>query len=181
MEGAGEAGTPCTSAEGEEEGQSAAPDTLTTMPLAQQLCLTAAFVFFFTGLLTGIWKYRHMARTLEAVAPAYVDIAHRSSLLYSFAALLLGEFAARSVFPAWVNAAAAAAALTFFALAIGTYVVHGVLRDTDNQLRRPHRIGAVLLPPWLTGAFMALLILAEVGGALVLGIGALIGIWQPAV
>lgn len=150
------------------------------MPLAQQLCLTAAFIFFITGLLTGIWKYRHMARSRDALAPAYVDIAHRSSLLYSFAALLLGEFAARSVFPAGVNTAAAAAALTFFALAIGTYVVHGVLRDTDNQLRRPHRLGAYLLPPWLTAAFMALLILAELGGALVLGVGALFGVWQGA-
>lgn len=150
------------------------------MSLAQQLCLTAAFGFFVTGLVTGIWKYWHMARTPDAVAPDYVDIAHRSSLLYSFAALLLGEFAARSVFPAGVNAAAAAAALTFFALAIGTYVVHGVLRDTDNQLRRPHRLGAYLLPPWLTGAFMALLILAELGGALVLGVGALLGVWQGA-
>lgn len=150
------------------------------MPFAQQLCLTAAFVFFMTGLITGIWKYRHMARTPDAVAPAYVDIAHRSSLLYSFAALLLGEFAARSVFPAEVNALAAAAALTFFALAIGTYVMHGILRDTDNQLRRPHRLGTYLLPPWLTGVFMSLLILAELGGALVLGLGALLGIWQGA-
>jgi hypothetical protein len=147
------------------------------MPLAQQISLTAAFLFFLTGLLTGIWKYLHMARSQEATAPAYVDIAHRSSLLYSFAALLLGEFAARSVFPAWVNVGAAAAALTFFALAIGTYVVHGFLRDTDNQLRRPHRLGSLLLPAWVTGAFMALLILAEVGGTLVLGVGAMLSIW----
>src|SRR5690606_39901295 len=69
-----------------------------------------------------------------------------------------------SVLPEWVNAAAALAALSFFAFAIGTYVLHGLLQDTDNQLRRPHRLGQRLLPPWLTGAFMLLLIVGEVGG-----------------
>ncbi len=147
------------------------------MSFAQQISLTFAFVFFLTGLLTGIWKYLHMARSPDATAPVYVDIAHRSALLYSFAALLLGVFASHSVFPDVVNTVAALAALTYFALAIGTYVLHGMLRDTDNQLRRPHRIGALLLPPWVSATFMGLLILAEVGGTLVLGIGAMLSIW----
>lgn len=147
------------------------------MSLAEKICLSAAFLFFMTGLLTGIWKYRHMARSEEATAPVYVDIAHRSSLLYSFAALLLAAFSAHSVFEAWVNTLAALAALLFFAFAIATYIVHGLLQDTDNQLRRPHRLGKRLLPAWVTGLFMTLLIVGEVGGALVLGTGALIGIW----
>ncbi|WP_246065474.1 hypothetical protein [Hydrocarboniclastica marina] len=145
--------------------------------LAEKLCLTAAFVFFMTGLLTGIWKYRCMARSENAVAPRYVDIAHRSSLMYSFAALLLGWFAGYSAYPDWLNSVAAASALGFFALAIGTYIVHGVLRDTGNQFRKPHRLGRSTLPAWVIHAFMIVLIVAEVGGSLVLGSGALIAIW----
>lgn len=148
------------------------------MSLAEKICLSAAFLFFMTGLLTGIWKYRHMARSEDASSPIYVDIAHRSSLLYSFAALLLAAFSGYSVLAAWINVVAAVSALAFFAFAIGTYVLHGLLQDTDNQLRRPHRLGNRLLPPWMTGLFMVLLIVAEVGGALVLGTGAMLGIWK---
>ena len=147
------------------------------MSLAEKICLSDAFLFFMTGLLTGIWKYRHMAKSADASSPVYVDIAHRSSLLYSFAALLLAAFSAHSVFAGWVNTIAALAALVFFAFAIATYIIHGLLQDTDNQLRRPHRLGKRLLPPWLIGAFMTLLIVGEVGGALVLGTGAMLGIW----
>lgn len=147
------------------------------MSLAEKICLSAAFVFFMTGLVTGIWKYRHMARSEDATSPVYVDIAHRSSLLYSFAALLLAAFSAHSVFAGWVNTIAALAALVFFAFAIATYVIHGLLQDTDNQLRRPHRLGKRLLPAWVTGLFMTLLIVGEVGGALVLGTGAMLGVW----
>ena len=60
------------------------------------------------------------------------------------------------------------AALAFFALAIATYVIHGILRDTDNRLRRPHRLGRRKLPTWATGLFMGLLIAGEVVGTLVL-------------
>lgn len=148
------------------------------MSLAEKICLSAAFLFFMTGLLTGIWKYRHIARSEDATSPVYVDIAHRSSLLYSFAALLLAAFSDHSVLADWVNTTAAVAALVFFAFAIGTYVIHGLLQDTDNQLRRPHRLGKRLLPPWVTGFFMLLLIIGEVGGALVLGTGAMIGVWN---
>lgn len=147
------------------------------MSLAEKICLSAALIFFMTGLITGIWKYRHMARSADATAPAYVNIAHRSSLMYSFAALLLAAFSAHSVFPAMVNTVAAVAALAFFAFAIGTYVIHGLLQDTDNQLRRPHRLGRQVLPSWMTAVFMLLLIMAEVGSTLVLGVGAMLGIW----
>src|SRR5690606_40265044 len=69
------------------------------MSLAEKLCLSAAALFFITGLLTGVWKYACMARSPRAAAPRYVDIAHRSSLMYSFAAMLLGWFAGYSVYP----------------------------------------------------------------------------------
>jgi len=147
------------------------------MSIAEKVCLTFAFVFFLTGLLTGVWKYWHMARSDDASAPTYVDIAHRSSLLYSFAAILLGQLAAVSAFSDPVNTLAALAALVFFALAITAYIVHGILRDTDNQLRRPHVLGAFTLPDWSMTLAMLLLIAGEVGGFVVLGSGAMIGLW----
>ena len=107
----------------------------------------------------------------------YVDITHRSSLLYSFAAILLAKFAELSVFPDIVNTVSALAVLIFFAAAIFTYIVHGVLNDTNNQLEKPHKVGHKHLPTWLTPVFMILLIVAEVGGSAVLGIGALLSIW----
>lgn len=39
------------------------------MTLAEKLCLTSAFIFFMTGLFTGIWKYRCIATSPKAAAP----------------------------------------------------------------------------------------------------------------
>lgn len=147
------------------------------MTLAEKYCITAAFIFFMTGLLSGVWKYRLMTQGVSHQARYYVDITHRSSLLYSFAALLLAKFAELSVWSAPVNSLAALSALTFFAAAIVTYMVHGVLKDTDNQLQKPHKVAHFLLPTWLIPSFMVLLIIAEIGGSVMLGVGALMSIW----
>lgn len=147
------------------------------MSLAEKLCITAAFVFLMTGLLTGIWKYHCMSTSTNATAPNYVNVAHRSSLMYSFAALVLAYLASLSVLPAMVNTVSAAAALGFFAFAIISYIVHGVLRDTSNQFRKPHRLGPHHLPGWFMSQSMILLIIAEVGGSAVLGVGAMMAIW----
>lgn len=138
---------------------------------AVRLCLLAAGLFFLTGLLTGAWKYWHIARSANATSPVYVDIAHRASLMYSFASILLAQFAALSVWPPRVNLIAAALPLAFFALAIGGYVIHGILRDTDNQLLKPHRLGAATVPPVMIAAFMWALMAAEIGGFVVLFAG----------
>lgn len=140
---------------------------------AVRLCLLAAGLFFLTGLLTGIWKYLHIARSAQATAPVYVDIAHRTALLYSFAALLLAVFAHLSAWDDRVDCWAAAVPLAFFAAAIGGYVLHGWLRDTDNQFLAPHRIGSVPVPAAGLHSFMWLLVLGEIGGFLVLFTGAL--------
>jgi hypothetical protein len=94
---------------------------------------------FLTGLITGVWKYRAMFASPEATAPVYVDICHRASLMYAFACLVLAEFAGLSAWNATVNLIATATPILFFALAVASYAIHGFLRDTDNQLQRPHR------------------------------------------
>lgn len=138
---------------------------------AVKLCVVASGVFFMAGLLTGAWKYFHIAHSADAVAPAYVDIAHRAALLYSFAALLLAVFATLSAWSATVDLLAAALPLAFFAFAIGSYVLHGLLRDTDNQLRRPHRLGPATVHPVAIAGFMWALMAAEIGGFAVLFAG----------
>lgn len=144
---------------------------------ADTLCLLAAGVFFSSGLLTGWWKYRCMATSPEAVAPVYVDIAHRTSLMYSFSALLLREFVPYSPLGPTGTLWAVAAPLLFFAISIQIYIVHGFLRDTDNQLRRPHRLGGATLPGFAIHGFMVLLALAEIGGFGVLLYGFLISVF----
>lgn len=143
---------------------------------AVRLCVVSAGVFFLLGLLTGAWKYWHIARSPEAKSPVYVDLAHRAALLYSFAALLLAVFAGLSTWSATVNLIAAALPLAFFALAIGGYVLHGLLRDTDNQFEKPHRVGPMTLHPALLAGFMWALMAAEIGGFLVLFVGFLRGV-----
>ena len=138
---------------------------------AVRLCLLAAGVFFLVGLLTGAWKYWHIARSPTATSPVYVDIAHRAALLYSFASILLAQFAALSVWSPQVNLIAAALPLGFFALAIGGYVIHGLLRDTDNQFLKPHRLGPATVHPAMLTAFMWALMAAEIGGFVVLFAG----------
>ena len=128
--------------------------------------LSAAGLIFLLALILGIWKYRQMATSPDHLAHPYVDIAHRSALLYSFATLLVAVFVELSALPAWVNAAAAATIITFFVGAIGSYILHGAKRDTTNQLSQPGRSIHVA---------MVALIVAEIGGFAVLLAGFLKG------
>lgn len=138
---------------------------------AANLCLLAAGIYFLTGMLTGVWKYRCMATDAEARTPVYVDIAHRTALMYSFAAILLREFVPFSPLSPAATVWAVGLPLLFFGSAIFIYIVHGVLRDTDNQLRKPHRLGKATLPGGLITLYMWLLIAGEIGGFLVLFAG----------
>lgn len=145
-----------------------------TLSPAVALAVLASGFFLMVGLLTGIWKYMAIMRSEKARAPYYVDIAHRASLLYASAALILAALAYFSVWSDTVNWWAVVANVVYFVLAIGTYMIHGALKDTDNQLRRPHRLGPMSLPRVLIQLFMWSLIIAELGGTLVL----LVGAWQ---
>lgn len=128
--------------------------------------LLAAAAMFLWALLLGVWKYRQMAESEDALAHPYVDTAHRAALLYSFALLLVATFVELSGFSTLVNLLAAGAMAFYFFAAVVGYAVHGWRRDTDNQFRDPVRG---------THAFMATLIVAEIGGWLVLVAGFLSG------
>ena len=131
--------------------------------------------FFLVGLLTGLWKYRHIAASPGAAAPASVDICHRASLMYAFACLVLAEFARLSRWPDPINTLAVAGPVLFFGLAVLGYVVHGLLEDTDNQLAPPHRLGRGHLHPAAVSGFIYLLATFEIGGFAVLFAGYLRG------
>jgi hypothetical protein len=141
------------------------------MASAEKLALLASGVFFLNALLTGTWKYLQIRTSPDALAHPYTDIAHRASLLYSFAALLLARFVELSPYSNTVELWAVALPLLFFAGAIVAYMIHGALRDTDNQLRTPHVLGSRTLSPASMTAWMVALIVAEIGGFLVLFVG----------
>lgn len=130
---------------------------------ASTLSLTSAGVFFLWGLLFGAWKYACIARSPEAQAPPYVDVAHRAALLYSFACMLLAQMTRASAWSNAVNLAATLVLVFYFAASVLSYAVHGALRDTDNQLKRPHRLGRKTIGNRVMLAFMVSLIVAEVG------------------
>jgi hypothetical protein len=128
--------------------------------------LLSAAAMFLWALLLGVWKYRQIVASQESHAHPYVDIAHRAALLYSFALLLVATFVELSGWSTLVNLLAAGAMSIYFYAAVAGYAIHGWRRDTDNQFRDP--IAG-------THAFMASLIVAEIGGWLVLIAGFLKG------
>lgn len=138
------------------------------MEPAAKLAVFAAGVFFLNALITGAWKYVQIRSSDDAQAHPYIDTAHRASLLYSFAALLLARFAELSAFSDTVELLAVTMPVVFFGGAIMSYMLHGALRDTDNQFRKPHALGMGFVSPAMMTAFMSALIVAEIGGFLVL-------------
>lgn len=143
------------------------------MMSAADLSLVSAGVFLLVGMLTGCWKYLHMMKSENATAPYYVDICHRTALMYSFACIVLQQLALRSEWSNAVNLFAVGFPIAFFASAVFGYAVHGWLQDTDNQLARPHKLGSREVSSTTVHRYMLLLILAEVGGLLVLIAGVL--------
>jgi hypothetical protein len=121
--------------------------------------LLADAMMFLIALLFGVWKYDQIASTESHKAHIYVDIAHRAALLYSFALLLIATFVQLSGFSELVNLLAAGAMTFYFFASVATYATHGWREDTDNQFRDPVRG---------THAYMVTLIIAEIGGWLVL-------------
>lgn len=133
---------------------------------AAQLAWLSAGAFYFSGLVTGVWKYWETATRESARSHRYVSVAHQASFIHGFACLILGHLAAGSVYSAATNFWAVAVSVLFFALAVLTYVVHGILQDTTNQFQRPHRLGPVTLPNGFIVLFMCILTVALFGSFL---------------
>mgnify|MGYP007125815776 CR=1 FL=1 len=131
-----------------------------TLGLDTRLTLLAAGLIFLLALLLGAWKYRQMATSPDRLAHPYVDIAHRSALLYSFATLLVSVFVELSDWPTAVNATCAGILVFFFVAAIVSYIVHGARRDTTNQFEHADaglRVAMIALIVGEVGAFAVLL------------------------
>ena len=133
-----------------------------------KICVTIAGGFLMSGLITGIWKYRHMLGSPDHRAPVYVNIAHRASLMYAFACLVLASLAAGSAWPEWVDAVGAIVPMLFFGAAVGTYILLGLADRTENQFEER---------TWHTTWGMVALIVGEVGGVAVLLSGFVRGVW----
>ncbi|MGD8862944.1 MAG: hypothetical protein PVI30_23220 [Myxococcales bacterium] len=132
------------------------------MSTSETLATAAAAGFFVTALLMGVVKYVQMSRSPDGQAHFYVDTAHRAALMYSFACLLLMHFARLSRFPEWLDLIGVAGPVAFFAFAVLSYIVHGLRRDTENQIRGGGPAVHV---------FMVALIASELGGFLILVAG----------
>lgn len=136
-----------------------------------RLVILAAGLMFLWALVLGVIKYRQILASPEGQAHPYTDIAHRAALLYSFAFLLIAVFVELSVWRPAIDLAAATALGIFFVISVYSYMHHGLRKDTDNQMVNA---SASLR------AFMDVLIVAEIGGFLVLLAGFIASFWVPA-
>ena len=137
------------------------------MNTAYQIAIVAAGMFFLNGLLTGVWKYSQIAASDQARAHPYVDIAHRSSLLYSFASILIATFLEISQLSDTLELVATILLIAYFFFAIASYMYQGFLGKTGNQLRT-----ITTATKW----FMWSLIVAEIGGFVIIFYGVLVAI-----
>ena len=133
-------------------------------------------VFLWVGMLTGVWKYYQIRHSAQARAHYYVDIAHRSSLLYAPASLIIAILAHFSIWSDGLNFTFVLINLFFFSFSILSYVLHGWLKDTTNQFKQPHQMGRWHLPKWILSSAMIFLIIGELGATAGLLLGTMIGL-----
>ncbi|MCU4376869.1 hypothetical protein [Acinetobacter haemolyticus] len=144
---------------------------------ATQIAIVFSGVFLWIGMLTGVWKYYQIRQTEQARAHYYVDIAHRSSLLYAAASLILAVLSHFTILAESVVLFCVLANLFFFAMSILTYIIHGLLKDTTNQFKRPHQLGRLTLPTWSMTIMMLALIIVELGATGILLLGTVLSFW----
>lgn len=147
------------------------------LDLAVKIAIIFSGIFLWVGMLTGVWKYWQIRNSAQSRAHYYVDIAHRSSLLYAPASLILAVLAHVSAFSAALNLICVIVNIVFFSFSIGAYILHGYLRDTTNQFKTPHQLGRWNFPGILMTGAMLGLIIAEVGGTGILLYGAVLGLF----
>lgn len=133
--------------------------------------LLCAGLLLQTGMLLGVWKYWQIRHDPAGQAHEYVSIAHRAALMYAFACVLIAALVERTALPEPLAWACVLGMVASFAVAVLSYTVHGLLRDTDNQFRAPHRLGRATVHPVWVDAVMVSKALVELlaGGALLYG------------
>lgn len=150
---------------------------LMELELAVKIGIIFSGIFLWVGMFTGVWKYWQIRQSPQSRAHYYVDIAHRSSLLYAPATLILAVLAYCSVLPSMVNLICVLINIIFFSFSIAAYMLHGFLQDTTNQFKQPHQLGKFHLPERLMTLAMLGLIIAELGGTGILVYGAFAGLF----
>ncbi|KAF9439254.1 hypothetical protein BGZ76_007455 [Entomortierella beljakovae] len=133
--------------------------------------LVMSGVHLMSGLLLGVVKYYQIHNSPSFTAHPYISTAHRAALMYGFASIQLAVVSLLSAWEESINVWASIATQIFFYQAVVMYAVHGLLRDTSNQLKVPHKMGSMTLSVWIIRLFMFLLIVAEVGGCGILFAG----------
>jgi hypothetical protein len=129
------------------------------MDLSVKIPLLFSAIFLLAGMLGGVWKYRKTMTSIEHRAPAYVDIAHRASLLYAFACLVISRLIEFSPFGEAWRIAIVAIPILYFALTVAGYVREGILDRTNNMFAQRN---------FVTTWFMYGLIAGEIGGVVLL-------------
>lgn len=141
---------------------------------ATKLAIIFSGIFLWVGMLTGIWKYYQIRNTELARAHYYVDIAHRSSLLYAAASLILAALSYFTSLSDSLSLFCVVANLFFFSMSILVYIIHGMLKDTTNQFKQPHKLGQWSIPRWCMTFLMLNLIIVELGATAVLLLGTIL-------
>jgi hypothetical protein len=132
------------------------------MNIAIKITLLFSGIYLIVGMLTGILKYRGMMRSEKHEAPIYIDIAHRASLLYSFAALVMAKLLEFSPFPLWLQFLSTIIPIIYFTLAIASYIKLGLQNVETTQFSERN---------FTTTWFMYSLIIGEIGGVFMIVIG----------
>ena len=139
-----------------------------------KLAIIFSGIFLWVGMLTGVWKYYQIRNTELARAHYYVDIAHRSSLLYAAASLILAALSYFTSLSDSLSLFCVVANLFFFSMSILVYIIHGMLKDTTNQFKQPHKLGQWSIPRWCMTFLMLSLIMVELGATAVLLLGTIL-------
>ena len=125
------------------------------MNIAVKLTLAASGIFLFVGMVGGVQKYHGIMTSRNHRAHPYIDIAHRASLLYSFAALVMAALLYFSPYSEPVQLVITGVPLFFFAVAIAQYYRLGLEGKVTNQFKERN---------FTTTWGMLLLIVGELGG-----------------
>lgn len=141
---------------------------------ATELAIIFSGIFLWVGMITGVWKYYQIRNTELARAHYYVDIAHRSSLLYAAASLILAALSFFTSLSDTLSLFCVIANLFFFSMSILVYIIHGMLKDTTNQFKQPHKLGQWSIPRWCMTFLMLNLIIVELGATTVLLLGTIV-------